>query len=152
MEAPDRGSFRGQDVVYSDRKLEIVACLVAGKKGEQNRYFQDTTKEGGFGQGATHRPSRAVRPRFHARSTDLAPAAAGVTDLRQTARVDHRTPDSRCRVRGERPSTTRPTPPGGPPARAGRHSGVALRSLGPLIGGLGAHPQGISGPSDLTAT
>ena len=43
-------SFSGHATICYARKLKIVACLVAGKKVEQNRHFQAATKEEVFGQ------------------------------------------------------------------------------------------------------
>jgi hypothetical protein len=50
-----RVSFPVGGAICYDQKLLFVACLVAGKKVEQNRHFQYMGKEGVFGQGATDR-------------------------------------------------------------------------------------------------
>jgi hypothetical protein len=65
-----RGSRSDGEKMYGkrpDRKQQLVACLVAGKKVEQNHHSRDTRKEEVFGQGTTDRPSGVVRPRLDAR-------------------------------------------------------------------------------------
>src|SRR6266446_6844208 len=113
-----RFSFPVRSAVCYDQKLQLVACLVAGKKVEQNHRFRRMGKEEVFGQGATDRQGGVVRPRLDARPEDPADAAASAAHLCETAGLDDWPTDKGRRVRSERSSATRAAYAGGPASGA----------------------------------